>query len=302
MKTVLMWVVVAALVGAGAAASGEVVSVDMTVTPPAGQTNQLEVTFTATAYNIERSDSDTAVATGNVIAEIEVYFDPVTREADVNAIEFTGGVIVFSDMSFVLDYGLLGRVDATAVSMGGTPTSPSGPAPVVDDIFYAANHLLLLNQGQFRAVGSGLIGDLVGEVIFDLAAQPMQIESDALGAVSVLLESVVGDVATYSATITLPVIFSDEVFGDETVTAIASGVGVVEATGTFTRQVCTLRSNLAGEGCRIDMVDVAEFARQWLADGDPLECPLTADLQGDDCHVAFGDFSVLLADWGESDE
>ena len=61
---------------------------------------------------------------------------------------------------------------------------------------------------------------------------------------------------------------------------------------------CPLVADLSGD-CAVDKHDMRIFAEQWLASGDPADCPLSADFAGDDCKVNLQDFAVLASEWLE---
>ena len=59
---------------------------------------------------------------------------------------------------------------------------------------------------------------------------------------------------------------------------------------------CPLVADLSGD-CAVDEYDMSIFAEQWLASGNPADCPLSADFAGDDCKVNLQDFAVLASEW-----
>jgi hypothetical protein len=270
------------------------VSVDLVGLPD----NHITATLTMTAMGAPQHDSDTGAVTGNVTAELDVRFDAGASEvADVNSIRFTGGALQLSDMSFTLDYGFFGKVNASTTGLGGRPDSPSGAGAVMDEMFDMINHVLIFDQGIMYASGTGIVGGLFEPMTFNLSDSPMMLSGDDTGSVSVALESLEGYEATYSVTLILPVDSDEIVYGDESLEISFNVSGVVAARGYFVRSLCPLRADLAWGDCLVDEADLAVFAEEWLAQGDVDDCGLSADLSGGDCYVGFGDFAVLASEW-----
>ncbi len=131
----------------GGQSYGEIVSVDLGVLPE----SRIDATVTMTALGRSEHDSDTATVTGNVTAELGVYFDAGAPEvADVNSIRFTGGELQLSDMSFTLDFSFFGKINASATGLGGRPDSPFGAGAVVDEKFDTINHVLIFEKGMMH--------------------------------------------------------------------------------------------------------------------------------------------------------
>ena len=278
----------------GGQAYGEVVSVDLVSLPE----SHIDASVTVTAMGISRTDSDTTTAAGNVTAELGVYFDAGMPEvADVNSIRFTGGQLEFSDMSFTLTFSFLGKINATTTGLGGKVDSPFGAGAVRDENFETIDHVLILDRGVMYASGTGLVGGVFEPMTIDLADEPMVLSGDDTGSVSVVLESLDGNEATYSVTLTLPVNYDNIILDDGLVRIDFAGSGVVQAQGYFVRFLCPLRADLAGGDCWVDEMDLAVFVDQWLAYGDVEDCWLSADLSGADCYVDFGDFAVVAGEW-----
>jgi hypothetical protein len=290
-------VALGAFAGLSSALQADVIGVELNVVP-GPETNRLDMTLTATISGGDLNDSDTATVSGALAADLEVYFEPATHHvADVNAIEFTGGRIYFSDVSFALDFGIFGRINATGTGISAMPTSPLGPGIVEGGYFNTVDHVLVVDQGYFSASGTGVIGGFFDPITVDLAAEPMEISSEATGTISVSLEGVEGNEGTYSVSLNLPLDYDVLLFENELITISFQGSGLVEGIGSFTRRICTLRSDLAGGNCRVDAAALAVFCDQWLAYSDLAVCPLSADLYGDDCYVDLADFAVLAGDW-----
>jgi len=299
MKRLCMFLVpmvaLGALVGLPAEASAEVIPVDLNLVPP-DETNRVDMTLTALVSGYKASDSDTSTITGNMTGALEIYFDAATHDVvDVNTIAFTGGRLYFSDVSFTLNFGLLGRIEASGTGIAATPKSPLGPGPVEEGNFNMSDHVLVVDQGLFSAYGTSMIGGLFDPITIDLAVEPMEASPDAIGTIAVSLDAVQDSEGAYSVVLNLPVQLDEIVFENEVATIRVQSVGVVEAAGSFTG--CTLRADLADDDCRVDALDLAGFCEQWLSYSDLAACPLSADLAYDDCYVDFADFAVLAADW-----
>jgi hypothetical protein len=270
---------------------GETVFVDMEVLPGCN----IDATLTVTGV-LDGSDSETTTVTGNITAELDIFFDAgIPEVADVNSIRFTGGQLHFSDMSFAINFGFFGAMYTALTGVGGNLDSPYGAGIVVDGEFDCTNHVLILNQGMIDVWGTGIVGETFEPMTFDLNEESMVLSLANTGVVSAALESLEGNEATYSVTLNLPADFDEVLFGDETVSVDLAGSGVVEAHGSFVR--CPLRADLAGEDCQVDEADLAVFIDQWLVSGDIDDCGLSAEMYGEDCYVGLGDFAVIAKEW-----
>jgi hypothetical protein len=244
------------------------VSVDLQFTPPSASQNTLEVTVEASDYSV--SDSDTTTATGNVLANLWIDIDPATHVVtSVNGVELTGGQVAFSDMSFTLDFSFLGSIEASGKGIACTLDTPNPPGSVNNGVFDTADHLLIINQGQFDAEGSGIVGGFFDPVSLNLADDPIEATTEGEGMISVTAPVVVDDLATYEVTVRLPVEF-DELVIDQPLVTVA-GSGVFEAVGEFSRtislqQVLTWDGDGDGEWGEIDTG--SGFSR-WQEDGGP---------------------------------
>ena len=274
----------------------KIVSVDMGLSPSQYPTNVLEVTLTATVSGIKVNDSDSTAIEGYASIALQVELDPVTHEVvDINTIEFTGGVISFTNMSFNLNFGLFGRIIATTNGVLGMLDTPSPPGVVDGGEFEANDHVLILNGGTISIQGTGIAGGLFDPMTIDLSESPVSLTTDGIGYVGASLVTVDGTEATYEAVLVMPVEFNEVLTDAGTVQVSFSGSGTAEAIGQFA--ICVLHSDLAGNDCYIDILDLGAFANEWLAYSESEPCPLAADLYGGDCLVNLADFAVLASEW-----
>ena len=128
---------------------GQIVPVDMQTSPGCN----IEATLSVEMIYGSGEDSDSTTVTGNIITELDIFFDAGTPEvADVNSIRFTGGQLHFSDMSFTIRFSILGEIKATSTMLGGYLDSPYGPVAVVEGEFDCIDHVLILNHGTIDAL------------------------------------------------------------------------------------------------------------------------------------------------------
>ena len=227
----------AVLLAATTPALAVIVPVDLGLTPP-DPMNQFDISVTAQAFGMPRSGSDTATVTGNVLAALGIEFDPVTHEVtSVDELEFTGGTIYLSDVSLTLNYGLLGTILVSGTGVSGTLDTPDPPGTVTEGTFNTAEHLVILNNGQFHAYGTGAVGGLFEPITIDLSAEPVGATTDMTGYLDASLSTVVRETATYDVAMTLPVDFDEVVYDQDRVVVTVAVVGTVESTGEFSRTV-----------------------------------------------------------------
>ncbi len=274
----------------------ETVSVDLQLTPPGSQ-NNLSLTLTATYGALVRSDSDTTSAAGNMLANLELGFDPVTHQVqNVTGLTFTGGTIHLSDVEFTLNYSILGKIEADGTGIACTMNTPNPPGAVAGDTFYFIEHEAIFNQGLFHAEGTGLVGGLFDPIDLDLSQEPLSVTNDGNGTLTVNLIDSDSSTATYEVYILIPLDFYETILDDpdNSILVTLEGMGALEARGYFSR--CALSADLSGD-CQVDAVDLMMFLDQWLALGMPQSCPYTADLTGDDCQVDIRDYAILASQW-----
>lgn len=231
------------------AASAGVVSVDLSVDPAADPMNVLQITVAASYNNINADDSDETRATGNVLADLNIDFDPASHEVtDVTEMTFTGGLVSLSDMSFRLSFGLFGNVNADSNGIRATFATPLPPAAVGGGEFNTLDHEVLFNQGTFDAAGTGLVGGLFDPTTIDLAAEPLIATSPGTGMIDVALSGIEGQLATYDVTLTQPMAFDEVALEDGGIIVTITGEGTFQATGQFTRTVGPLILTWDGQG------------------------------------------------------
>ncbi|MBN2475196.1 MAG: PEP-CTERM sorting domain-containing protein [Pirellulales bacterium] len=226
------------LLAVGPAVFGETIPVDLGLTSPPNPMNHLEMTVTAGYGAIQRSDSDTTDASGNILSRLGIDFDPVTHQVQsVDEVEFTGGLVSFTDMSFVLDFSFFGWIEATGSGIGATLDTPYPPGTVAGGDFDTAEHLVVLNQGSFVASGTGLVGGVLdpNPTVIDLSTSPVEATTSATGQLQASLASIHDSLATYDVVLTLPVNFDEAVMDDGTVSVRVAATGTFEAAGQFTR-------------------------------------------------------------------
>lgn len=283
-----------ALFASSSPLSGEVVSVDMFV-DPFEPGNTLELEFTVTFISTQ-SDTDISNLIGNVLADLQIDFDPFTHDVNqVTGLEFTGGTINLTETTeFQLVFIPLGDIYAIGDSISGTLDTPNPPQNVSGTTFNASEHQLILNNGDFHVLGTGTIGGLFDPFSISFYTEPIVTYSSGTGTILISLLSVDGHTATYYITLTMPIDFDEQIFSDPSITMYLFGSASLVAQGQFTR--CTLRADLTDD-CHVNGYDLAEFCDQWLAYDESQPCPWTADLTADDCHVNLFDFAILADEW-----
>ncbi len=211
-------------------------SVDLLLDPPSAGVNTFLIGVTATAMGIVKSDTDTTTLTGDALATLTFSLNALTCQATVTGLEFTGGRFWLSDPSFVLNYGLLGKINANGSGISGTLDTPVPPGSVSGGTFPGEQHNMILDQGTFNASGTGIVGGLFDPISVNLADEPITAAAEGVGQLSVVLQSLVGHSATYGVTMTMPVDFQERVLEDPVLVDV-TGTGTLRATGQFTLQV-----------------------------------------------------------------
>jgi len=272
-------------------------SIDLVLTQADAETNHLDTTLTAFAFDKSVRDTNVAIMTGNILTNLDISYDSLTHEVTLYSIGFSGGFIRLNNMSLTLPFELRGRIATYTKGIAGTLVSPLGHSAVAGVSFNAISHKLLLNQGLVTTYGTGMVGGLFDPIRRNLSIDPMEISSRTRGNIYVSLENSDGYQAVYRVNLILPVVYNENFLDREMIMVTFDGRGIIAATGTFILPICPLYSDLAGNDCRIDIADLLAFSEQWLASSDQIHCPLSADLYGEDCYVDLNDFAVLANDW-----
>ena len=230
-------VAVCAVLGASATPSllADTAPVDLQLLPPSGSVNKFDITVTAFASGTEEHDTDTTTVTGNALSVLTFDLDPMTCEATVTGLEFTGGRIHISDPSFTLDYGWLGKINASGGNISGTLDTPSPPGSILGIIFPADEHTVTLDQGTFHASGTGLVGGLFEPMAINLTTQPITATPEGIGTLTVSSPAIVGRSGTYDVTLVMPVNFQERVLDNDPLFVDVAGTGSVRATAQFTQ-------------------------------------------------------------------
>jgi hypothetical protein len=281
-----------------------VVPVDLAFVPPSGSTNTVDLTVTVTAYGIPKIDSDSATVSGNMRANLNCDFDPVTRQITaLTGLTFdpSGSRFEFSDVSLELNYGILiGKILIDGTDIGGTFQTPNPPGTVSAGDFDTAEHEVVLDQGTLYADGTGLLlNGLFQPMTFDLASEPITGTTEATGHISASLLSTAGYQATYDVTLTLPLSFDQELYNDPDtgITVWVAAEGTFQTYGTFTHfEMAWLIPGDANADGVVDDRDASILGSHWLlqegatwGDGDFNRDGIVNDK----------DAAILAAHWGE---
>jgi hypothetical protein len=270
----------------GEAARAEIVPVEFLLDQPGGSVNRITLTISALGGLV--GDSDTATLSGNVLSNLEIDFDIDDHDGSINTVEFTGGVISFSDMLFDLNVPFLFSATARTLGVKGTLSTPGPPTPVTDNMFPTEDHVLTLNQGTVVLTGDA------GNSEISFGDEPLISSTMGQATLTIFPPSVNGDVASYDVQMRLPVSFDQEVDANGTPVRV-EGNGNVVASGTFTRNLPNLLpSDLTGNGS-VDFQDLTLLLASW---NKPNATPLEGNLVSpDSTSVDFQDLTVLLAAW-----
>ena len=221
-----------------APAGAEIIPVNLTLDPPAAPINTLDVSITVTVTGGGTiADGDTTTASGNMLADLHATFHPVTHVATVTGLEFTGGMMAFTDMSFLLNFGGFGTIGADSLGMQATPDTPVPPGSVTGTTFPALEHEVIFNAGTVDFTPTGLIAGVLAPFTYDLSTNPLAVTTNAPGTLTVSPPTIVALNATYDVFLSIPVDFSEIMFQDPNASVELSGIGTIQATGQFTRVI-----------------------------------------------------------------
>ena len=186
------------------------------------QTNNFDIRI---AIGGSTTLSDDTKASGTVTSS--VVFDGGV----VTGLAFASGDVSFSNTSFE-GGNIVARYDLEGTDIGGTVTTPNGPAPVAaNGMFDSALHLVTVDQGAVTGTARTLLGNQ--EVDFPFATDPFSAPGEGMGTLTAVEQSQDDDSITYLLTLDLPVSLSREVMPDGIpITATTTIQGQVRATAT----------------------------------------------------------------------
>lgn len=281
----------------GVAQGAEIVSVNLPLVVPSGDINRLNVNLSVTILGVTDNDDDTAMVTGNILADLTMDFNPVTHGAVAAGLEFTGGVFELSPLDFTLDYGVLGTLTGDGQDMLGTMDTPLPPAAVTEGQFLAEEHVAIISHGTITIEGHGLVlGTAVAKTTLNLADNPIPAVGQGTGTLTVSAPDINDGVGTYDVTVDLRMELDGE-FTDEGsgVTARGTGTGRFRAQGQFSRTL-PLPGDADGNG----VVNAADYiALKMHMDQDAGATLADGDFDGDD-DVDWHDLQLLQAHYGDT--
>ena len=219
-----------------APAGAEIIPVDLTLDPATPSVNTLNVDITVNVTGGGTiADGDTTTASGNMLADLHATFNLSTHVATVTGLEFTGGTMPFTDMSFLLDFSLFGSIAAVSQGMQATPDTPLPPGSVTGTTFAALEHDVIFNAGIVDITPSGMIATVLPPMSHDFSTSPLAVSNNALGTLTVSTPTIVFPNATYDVSLSIPVDFDEIMFQDPNGSVELSGTGTIQASGQFTR-------------------------------------------------------------------
>ena len=196
----------------------------------------MDAELCATAFPATTCDADATPVAGYVTADLEIDFDPLIYEViDIYEIEFTGGLIsTTEDLTFNLDFSVLGSIQAIITDISGTLATPSPPGLVSGGNFNMNEHVLILNDGWIDGEATGALAGVLEPFSHALFDEPLESTYNDIGSITASLNNISGDDITYDVYLTLPVYF-DTSFYENDVEFSFVGEGILDATGQFTR-------------------------------------------------------------------
>ena len=223
-------------VWSAAPAGAEIIPVNLQLDPPAGAVNTLDVSITVNVGGGSIADGDTTTASGNMLANLHATFDPV-HVTTVTGLEFTGGTMAFTDMSFPLNSGALGSIAAASQGMQATTDTPVPPGSVTGTTFPGLEHEVIFNAGTVDMTPSGIIAGVLGPITYDFSTGPLAVTDNAPGTLTVSAPTIIALNATYDVFLSVPVDFNEVMFQDPNASAELSAIGTIQASGQFTRVI-----------------------------------------------------------------
>jgi len=282
---------------ATAPALAEDVDLDFGFTDHTGSTNNMSFTVDVERrnippFNLTFSDSDTQASDviGNALSTLSIAFGGDGSVAAVNSLQFTGGQVEFADnMTFDLVLvPVIAEITATTTGLGGQLQTLGPASPVnASGNFDLAFHQINVNQGQLNATG-------VVTESFDFAAAPLVAPLTGTASIAVSLDSVINGQASYTATLTTPVSFTQSIDPDVDTTVDITATGTLLATDTFSRELY-MPGDITGDdfvgGEDLDVL-FANWGQTVASAG------FGGDLSGDGV-VGEADLAFLLASWSD---
>ena len=236
-KVLFACVLAALAVWSAAPAGAEIIPVNLQLDPPAAPVNTLDVSITVDVTGGGSiADGDTTTASGNMLADLHATFDPA-HLATVTGLEFTGGTMAFTDMSFLLDFSVFGSIAAASQGMQATPDTPVPPGSVTGTTFPGLEHDVIFNAGTVDFTPSGPIAGSLSPFTYSLSANPLAVTNNAPGTLTVSAPTIVALNATYDVFLSIPVDFSEIMLQDPDVSVELSGTGTIQASGQFVRVI-----------------------------------------------------------------
>lgn len=221
-----------------APAGAEIIPMDLQLDPAVGSVNILDVSITADVTGAgSAADGDTTTASGNMLADLHAAFDPATHAATVTGLEFTGGTMAFTDMSFLLNFGGMGTVSAVSTDMQATPDTPVPPGSVTGTSFPTLEHDVIFNAGTVDITPSGPIAGFLTPFTYDFSTNPLAVTNDAPGTLVVSAPIIIALNATYDVFLSVPLDFNEIMLQDPSVSVELAGTGTIQARGEFTRVI-----------------------------------------------------------------
>jgi len=206
--------------------------ITLTLTNPDSNSNTVSVTISLTPNGLsEQTQTKSATITGGCSTTFGAVFDPISHQATIPELTFNlqqPGQIALQDTSFAFSwfFGFANEsVDTSGVML--SPFTPMPPTPVSGGLFDASQQSAEFNSGSL--VYSGVTSGTQ-----DLAATPLGGPNGATSAAAVAISAPTmhGNVATYTATVTLPLSLEQTISGSGYTAGLAAS-GTLQASGTF---------------------------------------------------------------------
>ena len=246
--------VVALVAGMGTLAAADVVTdVSLAFDTPSGSTNRMTLEVWAggnvdtgifgTVY-VSSSDTETTTVSGNMVMDLDCTFDPNTFEVtSVTGMNFTGGTFAFSDVHFDLPFSYsiigLGHVYADGEGVGGTfnTANPFPPANVTGNHdFDMTDHEVVVNQGTLDIHATGIVGNYVDPMTYDLSTPANWIYATTEGSGYIAVAKRAGADHVYDVHVEVPLDIDETIYddGDISATLKTTSTAIFATTGSFT--------------------------------------------------------------------